>query len=71
MFEQLATRTTTKIEEYPVLKFEQKHESRTKNHVVVTWSPSLSALSHAQLLGQFTRDWFSEHLANSVCFLSV
>jgi hypothetical protein len=34
-----------KFEENPVLKLEQKLEIRTKNHVVVTWSPSLSAWS--------------------------
>jgi hypothetical protein len=42
-------------------------ESRDR-HVVAF---SLSAWAQAQLLGQFSRDWFSEHLTNSVCFLSV
>jgi hypothetical protein len=41
MLEQLETRTK-QFEENPILKLEQKLESRTKNHVVVTWSPSLS-----------------------------
>jgi hypothetical protein len=42
-------------------------ESRTK----IMWSSSVSAWSHIQLLSQSTRDGFSEHFANSVCFLSV
>jgi hypothetical protein len=74
-FERFDVRTTwnsnKNFEENPVLKLEQKLESGTNSHVVVTWSPSLSAWSHAQLLGQFSRDGFSEHLANSVCFLSL
>jgi hypothetical protein len=36
-----------KIRENPVLKFEQKLESRTKNHMVVTWSPSLCLIARA------------------------
>jgi hypothetical protein len=48
-FERFDVRTTwnskKKFEENPVLKLEQKLESRTKNHVVVTRSPSLSAWS--------------------------
>ena len=39
MFEQLETQTKNSR------KLEQKLESRTKNYVVVTWSPSLSAWS--------------------------
>jgi hypothetical protein len=38
------------------------------NHVVAF---SLLGRTHAQLLGQFSCGWFSEHLANPVCFLSV
>jgi hypothetical protein len=48
-----------------------KLESRRMNRVVVMWSPSLSHWSHAQLLGQFSLDWFSENLANSVCFMRL
>jgi alpha-N-acetylglucosamine transferase len=63
-FERFDVRTTwnsnKKFEENPVLKLEQR----------ITWSP-LSAWSHAQLLSQFSRDWFSEHLTNSVSFFSV
>jgi hypothetical protein len=62
MFKQLETRT--KIAGKSGLKFEQKVEKR------IIWSPSLSAWWHMQLLSQFSCDWFSEHLANSVCFLS-
>jgi hypothetical protein len=42
-------------------------ESRAR-HLVATWSPTLSAWSHVQLLGQFSGDWVSDHLANSVFF---
>jgi hypothetical protein len=60
-----------KIRGNPVLLLEQNSEVEKESrgrHMVA----SLSAWSQAQLLGQFSRDWFSEHLANSVflkCFI--
>jgi hypothetical protein len=45
MFEQLETQ---EFEENPVLKLEQKLESRKINHVVVMWSPSLSLLGRTR-----------------------
>jgi hypothetical protein len=63
MFRQLETWTNSlrKIQIWNLNK-------NTKVEQRIMWSSSLSAWLHAQLLSQFSSDWFSEHLANSVCF---